>query len=430
MKLKFLLILIIFLHAGIFYSQTLQWRSLPNSPLGNRLEDIFFINENTGWTIDYGGKLFLTEDGGNNWDTVFVTSNLRSIGFFDYENGIIGTLSDDTNRILFRTTNHGINWSAITNLQSPRIEGICGISIVNENVAYACGKYTIPARIIRTTDKGLNWTPVIIDNSLVTSLVDCYFWSADSGIVAGGFSNTGNFVGSYSTILKTNDGGVTWQRVYLSSRQFEWCWKISYWLGNTGFVSIQRAGSGISNILKSTDFGNQWSEIPFRNYDQQGIGFLNENTGWVGGLTGPTYETTNGGNEWHLAGWGINLNRIRFLNDTMAYGAGQRVYKFSNETVGIINISFEIPDKFYLSQNYPNPFNPVTNLGFGISELGFVTLKVYDVLGNEVITLVNENLSPGVYDINWNASNYPSGVYYYILRSGDFYETKKMTLLK
>ena len=114
-------------------------------------------------------------------------------------------------------------------------------------------------------------------------------------------------------------------------------------------------------------------------------------------------------------------------NDTTIF---VNVSGHSNNTVGVSTITQEIPFTYSLQQNYPNPFNPVTNLGFGISEMGFVTLKVYDVLGNEVVTLVNENLSPGVYDINWNASNYPSGVYYYILRSGDFYETKKMTLLK
>ncbi|MBE2190440.1 MAG: endonuclease [Candidatus Kapabacteria bacterium] len=114
-------------------------------------------------------------------------------------------------------------------------------------------------------------------------------------------------------------------------------------------------------------------------------------------------------------------------NDTTIF---VNVTGHSNNTVGVSTITTEIPFTYSLQQNYPNPFNPSTHLGFGISEMGFVTLRVYDALGNEVITLVNENLSPGVYDINWNASNYPSGVYYYILRSGEFYETKKMTLLK
>ena len=102
----------------------------------------------------------------------------------------------------------------------------------------------------------------------------------------------------------------------------------------------------------------------------------------------------------------------------------------SNNTVGVSTFTSEIPFTYSLQQNYPNPFNPSTNLKFGISDMGFVTLKVYNALGNEIITLVNENLSPGFYDINWNASGYPSGVYYYTLKSGNFTETKKMFLLK
>ncbi|MEO8210354.1 MAG: T9SS type A sorting domain-containing protein, partial [bacterium] len=93
-------------------------------------------------------------------------------------------------------------------------------------------------------------------------------------------------------------------------------------------------------------------------------------------------------------------------------------------------ISNSIPDKFSLSQNYPNPFNPVTKLEIGISDLGFVSLKVYDVDGREVATLVNEQLRPGTYEVNFNGSNFTSGVYFYRLVTGDFIETNKMILTK
>jgi gingipain R len=90
----------------------------------------------------------------------------------------------------------------------------------------------------------------------------------------------------------------------------------------------------------------------------------------------------------------------------------------------------EIPNSFSLSQNYPNPFNPVTHLEFGISNLGFVTLKVYDILGNEVKTLVNESKPAGKYEVEFDGSNFSSGIYFYKLTAGDFSEVKKMTLLK
>jgi len=89
-----------------------------------------------------------------------------------------------------------------------------------------------------------------------------------------------------------------------------------------------------------------------------------------------------------------------------------------------------IPQKFYLSQNYPNPFNPGTSMQFAIGSRYFVTLKVYDILGNEIITLVKEDKQPGVYVVNFDGRNLPSGIYFYSLRAGNFSETKKMILLK
>ena len=84
----------------------------------------------------------------------------------------------------------------------------------------------------------------------------------------------------------------------------------------------------------------------------------------------------------------------------------------------------------YLYQNYPNPFNPVTNLEFGISKLEFVILKVYDISGNEIATLINEKKYPGNYKVVFDGSNLSSGIYYYKLTSGNHSETKRMLLLK
>jgi len=88
------------------------------------------------------------------------------------------------------------------------------------------------------------------------------------------------------------------------------------------------------------------------------------------------------------------------------------------------------PDKFLLQQNYPNPFNPSTNIKYSIPEMGFVTLKVFDVLGNEVATLVNEEKPAGSYVIEFNGSEITSGIYFYKLQAGNFVEIKKMIFLK
>jgi hypothetical protein len=98
--------------------------------------------------------------------------------------------------------------------------------------------------------------------------------------------------------------------------------------------------------------------------------------------------------------------------------------------VGISQISTEIPDNYSLSQNYPNPFNPTTHFGFQIAEFGLVKFTIYDVLGKEVAIFVNQQLQPGKYEAAWDASAYPSGVYYFKLEAGSFTETKKMVLIK
>ena len=129
-----------------------------------------------------------------------------------------------------------------------------------------------------------------------------------------------------------------------------------------------------------------------------------------------------------------SVTKLKILADTVKAFCGRGF------VIGMQPISTTIPQKFELFQNYPNPFNPVTKIKFSIPFLSLakgeaegvrvVTLKVYDVLGREVETLVNEKLSPGTYSVEFDGTNYPSGVYFYKLSLGDFTETKKLILLK
>ena len=124
-----------------------------------------------------------------------------------------------------------------------------------------------------------------------------------------------------------------------------------------------------------------------------------------------------------------NLNSITQLRSLSDYV--QNIYNENFQSVlAVNNISSEIPVQFELSQNYPNPFNPITNLEFGISDLGFVSLKVYDALGKEVKTIVNEIKKPGRYKVDFDGSGLASGIYFYKLSIGGFSETKRMILLK
>lgn len=102
-----------------------------------------------------------------------------------------------------------------------------------------------------------------------------------------------------------------------------------------------------------------------------------------------------------------------------------------NATISNVNIiSQQVPESFNLSQNYPNPFNPSTSIEFSLSKSSFVTLKVYNLIGQEVATLVNENLSAGIYEATWNGSSFESGIYFYKINAEGYQETRKMILIK
>ena len=115
------------------------------------------------------------------------------------------------------------------------------------------------------------------------------------------------------------------------------------------------------------------------------------------------------------------------LGDNSNTGA---VWVFVNPSIGITTISTEIPRDFSLSQNYPNPFNPSTNIRYDLPKNGFVKLVVFDELGREIETLVNEKQTTGTYEATFNATQYPSGVYFYKLQTENFSETKKMLMIK
>ncbi len=401
-----------------------------NSPPDVRYDDVYFINQNTGYIVWGGGKMLKTTDGGNSWinNYNYETVRFRSVGFFDENNGVLGTLTDSVD--LMRTTNAGVNWTKITDFGGgPAPYGICGINIVNENIGYAVGNYEAPARFLKTTNKGLNWISIPVDTSLARGLVDVYFWSADSGLVVGNWSRSNTHPTASSVVLFTSNGGNSFTRVFKSTNTGQWAWKIQFPSKNTGYVSVEAVG--FSAVLKTTNKGMNWVELnfPVANFHMQGIGFANENTGWVGKQTGDTYKTTNGGLNWVLDPWGQNVNRFRMFNDTSGYAAGEIIYKFTTP-LGIQQISSEIPDKFSLQQNYPNPFNPSTKINWQVSNSAFVQLKVYDALGNEVGTLVNEKQNAGSYSVDFNAASLPSGVYFYKLTTDKFSETKKMLLIK
>jgi len=131
----------------------------------------------------------------------------------------------------------------------------------------------------------------------------------------------------------------------------------------------------------------------------------------------------------------FNVNEILSQSDTIIVNSniGEFLISFfilGEDSISDLHNDYDLIAEYSLFSNYPNPFNPSTSIQYSINSMQFVTLKVYDVLGKEVATLVNEEKPSGHYEINFNASNLASGIYYYQLRAGEFVETKKMTLLK
>lgn len=141
----------------------------------------------------------------------------------------------------------------------------------------------------------------------------------------------------------------------------------------------------------------------------------------IGGLSAGTYT--------------MRVTRLGYEVETRqvivsASNLTENFYLDTQNAIGITNISTVVPKEHSLMQNYPNPFNPLTNIEFAIPAKGFASLKIYNILGKEVATLVNEDLRAGIYRVDFNAANLPSGVYFYRLQTASFTETRRMVLVK
>jgi hypothetical protein len=233
-------------------------------------------------------------------------------------------------------------------------------------------------------------------------------------------------------------------------------------------------GTGNSKIYYSTNFGNTWTfSTTTGNTDVFGIAFngstgfmagntslmksTNSGANWSGsylpGNSGVTTVCTSGGRFWaersdtifvstnngtsfafqdkgEVTYWSMSF----YTDGTAIRGwAGQqngRIDMYYEQLSGISNNNSDIPKEYSLSQNYPNPFNPSSKFKVQIAKLSDVKVTVFDVLGREVKTFVNGLLNPGIYEFEFDGTNFPSGVYFYKLESAQFSETKKMILIK
>jgi len=225
-------------------------------------------------------------------------------------------------------------------------------------------------------------------------------------------------------LYKSSNNGVNWDSVSSVS---------AYTLVSNGnnLYSCDYTG-----IFFSTNNGINWNNIGLQYADL----ILINGTNIFAGCSGNTayngvYLSTNNGLNWFKKNQGFFQNAYAnalFIKDNYIFAAiGITIWRRSlTEIVGINPISENNPSKYTLRQNYPNSFNPNTIINFQIKESEFVKLKVYDASGKEVGTLVNEKKSAGKYEIIFNGSQYPSGVYFYKINAGNYYDVKKMILLK
>lgn len=188
--------------------------------------------------------------------------------------------------------------------------------------------------------------------------------------------------------------------------------------GNSAAPNVAVSGTSVHVVFEEQRDGNP--EIYYKLSTNSGLSWQTE-----------TRLTNASGNSFFpfIAITGSILNIVWYDNRD---GNNEIYYKRNpaGNPIGINNISTEVPKEFSLSQNYPNPFNPTTKIQFKVASSKFIKLTVFDLLGKEIEALVNEKLQPGTYEVDWNGSDYSSGVYFYRLTTEDFSETKRMILIK
>ncbi len=437
MKLKLFICLSLLGLSSSLFAQS--WHLLPSSPAQTfRHDDLYFINADTGWVVNVSGQVWTTKDGGNSWTQLInQPSSFRCVGFFDAMHGCIGNLgpgnwapTNDTNPI-YKTSDGG-NTLQLPLIVGPKPKGICGLSVVNDTIIMATGRFDGPPYFMKSTNQGNTFYSRKMD-TLAGMLIDTYFMTPDSGFVVGGTDSIEGL--SYSVILFTSDGGKNWTKKITGTKQGNHCWKISHPSKNVFYVSVEELYSNNTlRFFKSSDRGNTWSEEVISNVPygwSQGIGFRNDSVGWVGGNS-YALHTRDSGKTWDTVSPSnvlVNINRVRFLSDTLAYAVGQRVYKYNGLPTSINN-SIKDLSGYSLSQNVPNPFTNSTVITFTIPQSQLVHIEIFDNGGRRIQTLVNSLTPPGTYHVEFTIPQPRNFSFICAMSAGPFAKTIKMISIK
>ncbi len=331
------------------------------------------------------------------------------------------TLSGDTifagtNNGLFSSIDNGQSWNYInTGIPDTVINGF--LSYDNQILAFSKG-----SGIYSSLDNGNSWNAINtgLTNNNINALI-----KYNNNIIAG----------TDSGIFNSLDGDFYWQK--MNNELNDKSIKSLAVNGSTIYAGTSKKG-----FYFSTDGGISWYPkndfTGIMSFDYRSINsiLIKGDTLLIGTSSGLFYSTINNLTWYHIGG--INDVNALTYSDRYLIAGGTSIWVSTHvQIMDVDKTNFPAPESFVLFQNFPNPFNPTTQIKYSIPKTSLVTIKVYDILGKEVTTLVNEEKSTGNYEIEFNGNNLStgrqglaSGIYFYRLQAGDFVETKKMILLK
>ncbi len=351
-------------------------------------------------------------NGGLNWETVNNGLNNLDVKAITIKNDgtIFCGVGGWTIGSVYRSTNNGNSWT-LANAGIPTHE-VAGLTVDDSDNVYVSNTYGV----YKSTDNGDTWFNIGTPpggNLAFNSIGDLFLASWGGGL------------------WKLPAGDTTWVNL-TSNIGASWIWTI--FIGSNDY--IYAAGK------RSEDNGETWITMGYTgshgasSYAENSHGHLFCGTMNFGS---GAFRSTNYGDTWEAINEGFPMSGNYFdirsiaIDDQDYLYAGTlnySMFKTTTPTVTSVDDDRYTPISFSLYQNYPNPFNPATTIQFDISKTSFVSLKIYNLLGQEVATLVNENKNPGKYEINFDASTLPSGVYFYRLTSIEYISTKKLLLMR
>lgn len=353
MEFKIHIIYFVILFSAFLNTANAQhWQKLNTAPYPGKQDDIYFVNESTGWYINGDGRIYKTSDGGASWQLQLEQKGtfFRCIAFMDSLRGFAGTVGTDyfpnvTDTIpLYKTLDGGKTWSPVY-YKGPIVKGLCAIDIIKEAYInhgkldykyhiFAVGRVGSPAMMLVSHNGGETFTSHDM-NADASMLFDIKMFNKNEGFACA--ASNADVAQSNALILHTKDGGNTWQKVYQSSRPYEITWKMSFPTRAVGYVTLQSYNPDRTinqqRIAKTSDGGNTWQELSLcEDADARpfGIGFFDAQHGYVGTLNSG-YETLDGGKTWHKVELGRATNKIRIYDtdkQAWAYAIGVDVFKW------------------------------------------------------------------------------------------------------